>query len=266
MKIIMAFVLSAFVACLPFISLAQQDRFAVYFPVAVYRLPADAQDKLDMLFYHEKIQGAKTIAIYGYADEPGGGEFNEWLSLQRARAVKEYLLRSGIKPQQIVACEGKGHVAGRGSNQSDRRVDILRDVPGMVEPASLKIEDLKENETLELKSVLFEDGTHNMLATSMPELEALRDVLKSHPSMQVRLEGHICCQVEPGDGVDGATGKLDLSVNRAKAVYDYLVQEGIAASRLSYKGLGNSLPARTPEITPEDQQANRRVDVRVMHK
>ena len=72
--------------------------------------------------------------------------------------------------------------------------------------------------------------------------------------------------VGPEDGMDGQTWTSNLSVNRAKAIYDYLIEQGIAASRLSYKGLGNTQPKRFPERTPLDEQANRRVEVRIVKK
>jgi outer membrane protein OmpA-like peptidoglycan-associated protein len=51
-----------------------------------------------------------------------------------------------------------------------------------------------------------------------------------------------------------------VSEARAKAIYDYLVQKGIDAKRLRYRGMGNYFPKVNPEITEEDRIANRRVE------
>ena len=50
-----------------------------------------------------------------------------------------------------------------------------------------------------------------------------------------------------------------LSENRAKSVYNYLIENGIAKDRLSYKGFGESIPKYTNE-TKEGRQGNRRTE------
>jgi flagellar motor protein MotB len=54
---------------------------------------------------------------------------------------------------------------------------------------------------------------------------------------------------------------MTLSVQRASAVYDILIKDGIEPSRLDFKGFSNSLPIVSPEYTEEERQQNRRVDV-----
>ena len=53
----------------------------------------------------------------------------------------------------------------------------------------------------------------------------------------------------------------EISFLRAKAVNDYLIRRGISENRLGYEGYSNTIPLVTPELTEEDQQRNRRVDV-----
>jgi outer membrane protein OmpA-like peptidoglycan-associated protein len=57
-----------------------------------------------------------------------------------------------------------------------------------------------------------------------------------------------------------------LSETRAKAVYNFLVQKGIAASRMKYAGLGYSRPIVKPEKTEQDQINNRRVEIRILKR
>jgi outer membrane protein OmpA-like peptidoglycan-associated protein len=47
-------------------------------------------------------------------------------------------------------------------------------------------------------------------------------------------------------------------------VNDYLVKNGIDASRLTYKGYGHSRPKVSPEKSPADEQMNRRVEILVL--
>jgi outer membrane protein OmpA-like peptidoglycan-associated protein len=91
--------------------------------------------------------------------------------------------------------------------------------------------------------------------------------LKDHPTYKIELDGHVCCQPEWDltDALDFDSGDNHLSLNRAKAVYDYLVRNGIDASRLSYKGFGGRFHL-VPENTEEDALKNRRVEIRIIGK
>jgi outer membrane protein OmpA-like peptidoglycan-associated protein len=54
-------------------------------------------------------------------------------------------------------------------------------------------------------------------------------------------------------------------VNRAKAVYDFLVKKGIDAKRLTYKGFGSSKKL-VEEVTEIDRITNRRVEIKIVNK
>jgi outer membrane protein OmpA-like peptidoglycan-associated protein len=81
--------------------------------------------------------------------------------------------------------------------------------------------------------------------------------------MVIRVEGHICCgSADEADGVDMGTELKNLSVARAMAVKEFLVNNGIEANRISHAGFGHSRPLYPyPEKTSEEELANRRVEV-----
>jgi outer membrane protein OmpA-like peptidoglycan-associated protein len=58
---------------------------------------------------------------------------------------------------------------------------------------------------------------------------------------------------------------ITLSQNRAKAVYDYLVLNGVQPSRLTYKGYGESTPIDSNQ-TPDGRAKNRRTEFKVISK
>lgn len=70
--------------------------------------------------------------------------------------------------------------------------------------------------------------------------------------MRIRIEGHT-------DNVGRLEDNMKLSDDRANNVMRYLVGKGIAASRLSYKGLGPTQPVATND-TPEGRAQNRRTE------
>ena len=108
---------------------------------------------------------------------------------------------------------------------------------------------------------------HQVLMNSIPILQDLLNALKRNPKLSVSIHGHICCMNGNIDGVDLETHTNDLSVQRSKAIYEYLIKNGIDAKRLSYQGLGHSTPIYPfPETSEEQQRLNRRVEIRVVGK
>ena len=83
--------------------------------------------------------------------------------------------------------------------------------------------------------------------------------MQENPKLKIKIEGHVCCLP------DNYT-YYSLSENRARAVLDYLLDNGIDLSRMQYEGFGSSRKAVKPERTPEDQQKNRRVEIRILEK
>lgn len=103
-----------------------------------------------------------------------------------------------------------------------------------------------------LENIFFETGSARLKDASRAELEHLHDLLQKRPDMKIEIRGHT-------DDVGSAQANQILSMQRAKAVHDYLVEKGIDADRLKYKGFGESLP-RVPNDSPENRQRNRRVE------
>jgi OOP family OmpA-OmpF porin len=85
------------------------------------------------------------------------------------------------------------------------------------------------------------------------EIGNLAEVLRKYPDLKIMIEGHT-------DSTGDVNYNERLSLRRAEAVQKYLVEKfGIAASRLSAKGFGESLPVAS-NATREGRQQNRRVE------
>jgi len=139
--------------------------------------------------------------------------------------------------------------------------DTLPSPPVPAPPSTLA--DLASRETLpELTSlslavdVHFQRGSAALLETEMPDLQHLLTLLRSHPSLRIRLEGHT--------DFGGSKYKLlRLSEERAKAVRAFLVKEGIQENRVVTQGFGGTRPLDTSQ-DPAARQQNRRVEVRFL--
>ncbi|HVX24769.1 MAG TPA: OmpA family protein, partial [Parafilimonas sp.] len=129
------------------------------------------------------------------------------------------------------------------------------------------LQDSKTGESVVLSEIHFEEGRHVLVKSSRPAITAMLDALKAMPSLQLEIQGHMCCDdALTVDGFDIDTKEFMLSYNRAKAVYDFLVQNGIDASRLTYKGYGTRKRLVSPEKTDKDRDKNRRVEFLITKK
>ncbi len=110
-------------------------------------------------------------------------------------------------------------------------------------------------------------GRHFLRQAAIHYMVALKDCLKANPNLKIEIQGHICCQYDNKDGLDFDTKKNNLSLTRAKYIYDYLFRrEGITPDRLRYKGLGSKEPKVFPELSAYDQDQNRRVVIVLLGK
>ena len=103
-----------------------------------------------------------------------------------------------------------------------------------------------------LNNIFFETGSAKLLPSSNPELNKLVWTLRNNESMRIEIRGHT-------DDVGMDDYNQLLSEERAKSVYQYLIDRGIDASRLSFKGFGETQPVATNE-TEEGRKMNRRTE------
>lgn len=130
----------------------------------------------------------------------------------------------------------------------------------------VKDAETKKGDSLVLKNLNFIGGRHFPITTSFKTLEELLQVMRDVPTLNIEIQGHICCEVNGGDAVDTDTGTRDLSIQRAKFVYDYLKGNGIGDGRMQYKGFGSSKKLFVEEINEAQQLANRRVEIKILNK
>ncbi|MBK8724125.1 MAG: PD40 domain-containing protein [Saprospiraceae bacterium] len=107
-----------------------------------------------------------------------------------------------------------------------------------------------------LKNVLFKTGSSTLLEASYIELAQLLVLLKENPNIKIQINGHT-------DNIGSESANQVLSLNRAKAVYDYLIQNKADTNRISYKGFGMTKPLDTND-TEQGRQNNRRTEFEIL--
>jgi outer membrane protein OmpA-like peptidoglycan-associated protein len=104
-----------------------------------------------------------------------------------------------------------------------------------------------------LGDVLFETGRAELKGGATANLGKLAAFLNQYPERNVIIEGHT-------DSVGSESYNQSLSERRADSVKAYLVGQGIAATRLTSVGKGESVPVASNDSTT-GRQMNRRVEV-----
>ena len=120
------------------------------------------------------------------------------------------------------------------------KVVIVRDTVYMKE-----IEDIEKN----FNAAKFEQGKADLAEDAKFVLHDLAKVMNKNPEVKLKIQGHTSAE---GD----AAYNQKLSEARAKAAVDFLVeQKGVDINRLSYEGLGSSMPkiAENP-MAPENRR------------
>jgi outer membrane protein OmpA-like peptidoglycan-associated protein len=101
--------------------------------------------------------------------------------------------------------------------------------------------------------VLFDPNRAQLRSGGVRDMSKLVDFFKSHPKRTALIEGFT-------DSQGGEAFNLDLSQQRAAAVRDTLIVQGVFADRLSTRGYGEAHPASTND-TAAGRQMNRRVEI-----
>jgi OmpA-OmpF porin, OOP family len=161
----------------------------------------------------------------------------------------------------------KGPSANGGCPYTDRdgdgildKDDKCPDVKGVAANNGCPVEVVSEDVIKKLndyaKIILFDTSKSSFQAQTMPVLQAITAILKEYPATKFAIEGHT-------DSAGKADKNLALSKDRAAAVMNYLVTNGIAADRLTSAGFGSTMPIADNK-TKEGKASNRRVEVKLV--
>lgn len=101
--------------------------------------------------------------------------------------------------------------------------------------------------------IQFEFNSSVLKTSSYPVLDQLSNELRNEKNLKVGIEGHASLEGTPDYN-------LQLSKDRANAVKTYLVNSGVAASKIIAKGFGETRPVAS-NTTEEGRQLNRRVEI-----
>ena len=242
---------------------------------------------------------SKIIAINGYTDEEGSTSSNDSLAKKRVEFVynfvkKDVAIRDDFKSrsfgENFIQSKNKAlnrkvliyYIQKKDLNQELEILGIhpikskivvkaprtfvgdieIENPDGSVSKMVLDqefmktIDRAKSGEKVKLDNLNFVINTFIVTNNSRPKMFELLSVLRQNLKLKIEIQGNLCCQ--PID-------RLNLSTERAKAIYNFLIFYKIDKSRLSYKGFGSSNPIFTlPEKSEQERAANRRVEILIL--
>ena len=120
----------------------------------------------------------------------------------------------------------------------------------------IDLEKIELGNSVVLKNIFFDTDKSDIKDESKQELEKLIDFLSKNNSIRIEISGHT-------DNVGDFKHNMVLSENRAKSVCDFLTNNGIEKSRLTYKGFGDTQPIKQNN-TDENRAKNRRTEFKII--
>src|SRR5580658_3253749 len=117
----------------------------------------------------------------------------------------------------------------------------------------LETRDTARGLIVNMSDVLFDFNQYTLRPGAREKLAKVSGILLAHPGLKIEVEGHT-------DSVGSDDYNQRLSEQRAAAVRDYIVQQGVNMDTVSAVGFGKARPVASND-TPAGRQQKRRVEM-----
>ena len=274
-----------------------QEQFSVFFNSDKFDLTANEKNNLNQ--WIEDNRSAKIVGIYGFTDEDGSSGYNDTLAKNRINSIYN-ILKDKIKIREDFKTRSFGELHKMSKIKAENRKvtlfyleekDLVREneilgikeqvgvavpKPKVTYPDKLvfknpngtkteynldvafmsKVSEANAGEKLKIENLNFRINTYIVVPESIGKMYELLVVLKNNPKLKIEIQGHLCCM---------PTDKQNLSMQRAKAINNFLIAKGIDEKRLTFKGFGSTEPIYPiPEKNEAERAANRRVEILII--
>lgn len=125
---------------------------------------------------------------------------------------------------------------------------------------TLYAKKLEVGEVYKIENIYYDYNKSTIRQDAKPSLDQLITLLNLYPNMKIQLNSHTDCR-----GSD--LYNMKLSQNRARSVVNYLVERGISADRLKFRGFGETMPVNDCDClkcTEQQYQENRRTEFQII--
>lgn len=240
--------------------------------------------------WNQWIAANKTVevtGIFGYCDSVDDSNYNRELAMRRINFVMTLLKKEAIAINDKVELKPFGKDFKFSKKQEENRKvtffytskeektkenkEIAKtdeaissfDSQALIEKEAsqlaVKFQKAKKGDLIKINNINFLFNSERIEERSRPILEKLVQIMLDNPKLRIAIHGHICCNPNVMD--------TKLSYRRALVIFNYLRDNGVELSRLSYKGFGSNDPIyKLPERNEAERKANRRVEILIVDK
>jgi len=162
-----------------------------------------------------------------------------------AEAARHEAAAAALRAKEQAAKEEAARAKAQTAALREQLLKQLNDI--------LQTTDTPRGLVVNMADVLFDFGKYNLKSDAQVKLAKLAGLIQAHPGLHLAIEGHT-------DNIGSDEANMKLSEQRAGAVRDFLIQQGLAQDAVSALGLGKAQPV-ADNSTSEGRQKNRRVEI-----
>ncbi len=247
------------------------NRLACYLSPAPVLIDSQNEDSFSpqVVFSYLPAESMEFVTLCGYFSARGGekvisiGRFNKTENLSVTARDNFPVSHFNLEKSAYYLIDKIELFEIHDSLDCNCRISIngIRTDQKLIDTASLSIKSnlnrLSQGESVVLRNVNFDFNSFILLKSSEATLNTFLEFLNENPVLRASIEGHT-------DDIGTEEYNLELSVKRAKSVYNWLVNRGIQPQRLEFKGYGKKLPLIN-STEDKDRAINRRVEVKVIN-
>lgn len=204
------------------------------------------QDDINFILAKDGLSGYYSATRY---DSYGGED------------IYKVSMLSGINENPSLLASFHKDAPGANPNNIFRRGNLFNDIDEVqVEAALVSNQQVKERNIKSqhlLRNVYFNMTETDIDSATMGNLDQVAAYMERYKGTKLELAGHT-------DDIGSENYNLSLSEERAEAVFQYLVDKGIAPSRLNIKAYGKTMPLASNDDEKEGRELNRRVEFNIL--
>jgi len=184
----------------------------------------------------------------------------ELAEAQAAKSKSDMERSQANSANQVAAAQAEAQQARLAETQAQRQLQVAdSDKAAMRERLSLQLNTILQTRDtargliVNMSDVLFDTGRYTLLPGAREKLSKVAGILIAYPGLNIAVGGYT-------DNVGSDQMNQGLSEERAGAVRDYLVQQGVPANSITATGFGNTQPVASNDNSA-GRQENRRVEL-----
>jgi len=218
-----------------------------------FEMPEPATVKIKTQYLKGRVMNAKTRELLeANIDLINLANNKKESSVLSDKYKGTYLLVLNEQTEYALEVHKKGYAfKSMRFDYSNKKADDLKPIE-----LDILLNPIEKGTVFVLNNIFYDSGKWDLRDKSKSELDELILFMQDNPQVRGEISGHT-------DNVGEKKFNLELSLKRAKSVYDYLIKAGIPSSRLVFKGYGDTQPT-APNDTDENKQLNRRIEFKIL--